>query len=249
MRTKGSTKNKNDDLDVRKRRTAEYNLGEGLTTGVQALNDEPSTTTFEARPVSLSSEEMLSTGRELNQSPSPLSTILERYANFEKVVFNEAGQFWKRNIILKIVFGLKVFIFQTIGIMIADTDVKIIEFLNSDTPVSKLLNDEIPAVTQAKKDLEQLVKRRQHTVSALERENKKLERMQNSINSKDPDREDVLDQQLLDQQIEKRDKLSYDVDMLAKDESQDQDKITSTLLTLVRKSHLYRNIVSQSNIF
>ena len=131
--------------------------------------------------------------------------------------------------------------------MIADTDMKIIEFLSSDTPVSKLLNDEIPAVTQAKKDLEQLVKRRQHTVSALERENKKLERMQNSINSKDPDREDVLDQQLLDQQIEKRDKLSYDVDMLAKDESQDQDKITSTLLTLVRKSHLYRNIVSQGN--
>ena len=65
------------------------------------------------------------------------------------------------------------------------------------------MNEEIPAVTQAKKDLEQLVKRRQHTVSALERENKKLERMQNSINSKDPEREDVLDQQLLDQQIEK----------------------------------------------
>ena len=84
-------KNKNDDLDVRKRRTAEYNLGEGLTTGVQALNDEPSTTTFEARPVSLSSEEMLSTGRELNQSPSPLNTILERYANFEKVRF----AFWQ----------------------------------------------------------------------------------------------------------------------------------------------------------
>ena len=123
--------------------------------------------------------------------------------------------------------------------MVADTDMKILDFLGSDTPVSKLLNEEIPAVTQAKKDLEQLVKRRQHTVSALERENKKLERMQNSINSKDPDKEDVLDQQLLDQQIEKRDKLSYDVDMLAKDESQDQDKITSTLLTLVIENNLF----------
>ena len=124
--------------------------------------------------------------------------------------------------------------------MVADTDMKVLDFLSSDTPISKLLNEEIPAVTQAKKDLEQLVKRRQHTVSALERENKKLERMQNSINSKDPEREDVLDQQLLDQQIEKRDKLNYDVDMLAKDESQDQDKITSTLLTLVRRNSLIK---------
>ena len=124
--------------------------------------------------------------------------------------------------------------------MVADTDMKVLDFLSSDTPISKLLNEEIPAVTQAKKDLEQLVKRRQHTVSALERENKKLERMQNSISSKDPEREDVLDQQLLDQQIEKRDKLNYDVDMLAKDESQDQDKITSTLLTLVRRNSLIK---------
>ena len=86
MRTKGSTKNKNDDLDVRKRRTAEYNLGDGLTAGVQALNDEPSTTTFETRPLSIGPDELLATGRELNQqSPSPLNTILERYANFEKV--------------------------------------------------------------------------------------------------------------------------------------------------------------------
>ena len=85
MRTKGSTKNKNEDLDVRKRRTPEFNLGEGLATGIQALNDEPSTTTFEARPSSIASEELLSSGRELNQSPSPLNTILERFANFEKV--------------------------------------------------------------------------------------------------------------------------------------------------------------------
>ena len=119
--------------------------------------------------------------------------------------------------------------------MVADNDMQILTFLGSDTPISKLLNEEIPAVTQAKKDLEQLVKRHQQAQNSLERENKKLERMQNSINSKDPDREDnVLDQDLLNQQVEKRDKLAYDVDMLSKDVTQDQDKITSTLLTLVR---------------
>lgn len=86
MRTKGSTKNKNDDLDLRKRRTAEFNLGDSLAFGVQVLNDEPSTTTFESRPHSMGQEELLTTGRELNQpSLLPLNTILERYANFEKV--------------------------------------------------------------------------------------------------------------------------------------------------------------------
>ena len=70
---------------MRKRRTNEYNLGDGLTTGVQALNDEPSTTTFEARPLSLGPDEVLGTP---SASPSPLNTILERYANFEKVSFD-----------------------------------------------------------------------------------------------------------------------------------------------------------------
>ena len=68
--------------------------------------------------------------------------------------------------------------------MVADNDMRILTFLSSDTPISKLLNEEIPAVTQAKKDLEQLVKRQQQALNSLERENKKLERMQNSINSK-----------------------------------------------------------------
>merc|ERR1712038_2218355 len=128
--------------------------------------------------------------------------------------------------------------------MVADNDMRILTFLSSDTPISKLLNEEISAVTQAKKDLEQLVKRQQQALNSLERENKKLERMQNSINSKDPDRDDnVLDQDLLNQQIEKRDKLSYDVDMLSKDVAQDQDKITSTLLTLVSRESRYAKSV------
>ena len=93
MRTKGSTKNKNDDLDLRKRRTAEFNLGDSLEVGVQILKDEPSTTTFESRPMSITQEELLSTGRELNQpSPSPFNTILERYANFEKVSYDHCIQ-------------------------------------------------------------------------------------------------------------------------------------------------------------
>ena len=118
--------------------------------------------------------------------------------------------------------------------MVADNEMQILAFLTSDTPISKLLNEEIPAVTQAKKDLEQLVRRHQQAVNSLEKEDRKLERMQNSINSKDPDRDDnVLDQEILNQQIEKRDKLAYDVEMMAKDVALDQDKLTSTLLTLV----------------
>ena len=118
--------------------------------------------------------------------------------------------------------------------MVADNEMRISTFLSSDTPICKLLKDEIPAVTEAKKELEQLVKRYQHAENSLDKENKKLERMQNSINSKDPDRDDsILDQEILNQQIEKRDKLAYDVEILCKDVTLDQDKLTSTLLTLV----------------
>ena len=75
-------------MDLRKRRTAEFNLGDSLALGVQVLIDEPSTTTFESRPHSMGQEELLNTGLEINQpSPSPLNTILERYANFEKVLY------------------------------------------------------------------------------------------------------------------------------------------------------------------
>ena len=116
----------------------------------------------------------------------------------------------------------------------AEHEMNISEFLSSDTPMAKLLNEEIPAVTQAKKDLEKLVARHQQGVNNLEKEEKKLEKMQNTISAKDPDRQDsVVDQEMLGQQTEKRDKLLYDVEMTAKDVSLDQDKVTSTLLTLV----------------
>lgn len=127
----------------------------------------------------------------------------------------------------------------------AEHEMKISEFLSSDTPIAKLLNEEIPAVIQTKKDLERLVTRHQQGVNNLEKEDKKLEKMQNAINSKDPDRQDsVVDQEILNQQIEKRDKLLYDVEMMTKDVSLDQDKVTSTLLTLVILSSMcYRGPV------
>ena len=118
--------------------------------------------------------------------------------------------------------------------MMAEHEMNISEFLSSDTPMAKLLNEEIPAVTQAKKDLEKLVTRHQQGVNNLEKEEKKLEKMQNTISAKDPERQDsVVDQEMLNQQTEKRDKLLYDVEMTAKDVSLDQDKVTSTFLTLV----------------
>ena len=119
----------------------------------------------------------------------------------------------------------------------AEHEMNISEFLSSDTPMAKLLNEEIPAVTQAKKDLEKLVTRHQQGVNNLEKEEKKLEKMQNTISAKDPERQDsIVDQEMLNQQTEKRDKLLYDVEMMAKDVSLDQDKVTSTFLTLVIKT-------------
>ncbi len=65
-----------------------------------------------------------------NEHCSPLNTVLERYANFEK----------------------------TIGHMLAANEVEIATFLGSDTPLSKLLNEDIPAVTAAKKELDHLTR-------------------------------------------------------------------------------------------
>ena len=60
-------------------------MGESLAAGVQVLNDEPSTTTFESRPHSMGQDDIVTSGRELSQqAPSPLNTILERYATLSK---------------------------------------------------------------------------------------------------------------------------------------------------------------------
>ena len=89
MRTRGTGRNRNEDLETRKKRTAEHTLGESLAVGVQTLNDEPATTAFlqSVPSISIESEGMDSPVREPHQhSASPLNTILERYANFEKVI-------------------------------------------------------------------------------------------------------------------------------------------------------------------
>ena len=70
---------------MRKKKTAEYCLGENLGAGIKILNDEPISTASESRPVSQGQSDPGSPTREhYNQAP-PLNTILERYANFEKV--------------------------------------------------------------------------------------------------------------------------------------------------------------------
>ena len=61
---------------------------------------------------------------------SALNTVMERFATFEK----------------------------NIGHMLAANEIEITTFLLSDTPMSKLLNKDIPAVTAAKTELEQLTR-------------------------------------------------------------------------------------------
>jgi hypothetical protein len=62
---------------------------------------------------------------------SPLNVVLERFANLHK----------------------------TLGLMQADNESKMFDFMCSDTPIAKLLSEDLPAVANAKKDLEQLCRR------------------------------------------------------------------------------------------
>lgn len=64
------------------------------------------------------------------QPVSPLNTLLERFANLEK----------------------------TLGHMVATNEAEIFQFMQSDTPMAHLLAVDIPAVAQAKADLERLIK-------------------------------------------------------------------------------------------
>ena len=47
---------------------------------------------------------------------------------------------------------------QDIGQMLVTNEIEINTFLQSDTPMSKLLNKDIPAITAAKSELEQLTR-------------------------------------------------------------------------------------------
>jgi hypothetical protein len=88
----------------------------------------------------------------MNLSPhtvSPLTSVLERFANLEK----------------------------TIGHMLAVNEYELYSFISSDTPLAKLLAEDIPAVANAKKDLDALMRRQDSSQTALEKEKKKLEKM------------------------------------------------------------------------
>ena len=103
-----SSRNKNEELEIRKKRSAEFVLGDNVAAAVHSLTADG----------------------KINEHCSPLNTVMERFANFEK----------------------------TIGHMLAANEQEISTFLASDTPLSKLLNDDIPAVNAAKKELDMITK-------------------------------------------------------------------------------------------
>lgn len=84
---------------------------------------------------------------------SALNTVMERYASFEK----------------------------NLGYMLAANEIEITTFLLSDTPMSKLLNKDIPAVTAAKTELEQLTRKHLNVEQTLERETNKLRKLASEI--------------------------------------------------------------------
>ena len=67
--------------------------------------------------------------------------------------------------------------------------------------------------------------------SALEKETRKLDKMHEELDEKGVN---SVSEESIHAQEEKRDKLAYDVENLAKEVNLEQDKLTSTLLTLVR---------------
>ena len=98
---------------------------------------------------------------------SPLYSVLERFANIEK----------------------------TIGIMLATNESEIFTFASSDTPIARLLAEDIPAVGNAKKDLDALMRRQESSQGTLEKEYKKLERLKSAA-EEDTDMEALKSQQV-----------------------------------------------------
>ena len=83
---------------------------------------------------------------------------------------------------------------KTIGIMLATNESEISTFSASDTPIARLLTSDMPAVTNAKKDLDALMRRQESSQSALEREYKKLEKLKSAA-EEDTDQDAVKSQQ------------------------------------------------------
>ena len=106
-------------------------------------------------------------GRVSPHTTSPLYSVLERFANIEK----------------------------TVGIMLATNETEIFTFASSDTPIARLLAEDIPAVANAKKDLDALMRRQESSQGALEKEYKRLERLRSAA-EEDSDMEALKSQQV-----------------------------------------------------
>jgi len=140
---------------------------------------------------------------------SALNTVMERFATFEK----------------------------NIGHMLAANEIEITTFLLSDTPMSKLLNKDIPAVTAAKTELEQLNRKHLNVEQTLERETNKLRKLASEIGD---DHDAIVKHE---QQEEKTRRLKHEVESLAKDITLERDKLTNYLLTLVSRENHYASSV------
>ena len=116
------------DIEIRKKNCSEFILGDKLTNARQSLSPNDANSKINL---------------------SPLETVLERYANFEK----------------------------TIAHMLAFNEQEIATFLASDMPLSKLLKEEIPAVEAAKQELTKLTRKHIQAQNLLDRETRKLEKM------------------------------------------------------------------------
>ena len=119
-----------------------------------------------------------------------------------------------------------------------ETDIKEWPFSVSNFSITffflLLSGEEIPSVTQAKKDLDQLIKKQHHSQVSLEKEEKRLEKLRN---------EEVVDPEALEAQEEKRDRVAYDLENVNKDVALEKDKLTSSLLTLVSRENRYARSV------
>ena len=112
-------------------------------------------------------------GRVSPHTTSPLYSVLERFANIEK----------------------------TVGIMLATNETEIFTFASSDTPIARLLAEDIPAVANAKKDLDALMRRQESSQGALEKEYKRLERLRSAA-EEDSDMEALKSQQVVQHSLE-----------------------------------------------
>ena len=124
--------------------------------------------------------------------------------------------------------------------MLVANEMEIATFLlsnESETPMSKLLNKDIPAINAAKGELEQLTKKHLRVEHTLERETNTLRRLAAEIGD---DHDAIVKHE---QQEEKTRKLKHEVESLAKDITLEGDKLTNNLLTLVSRENHYASSV------